>query len=346
MPMSKEAPTLKDLAAKLGLSVSTVSLGLRHCGTISRETRERIERAAKEMGFRPNLYAAALSTRSNPVHSHDLPLVILRRRLGKDSKILYPTAGFVASIQERCTELGYRTECFEVQDTKAPASQLALLFNRGFRGIFLPPEGAWARWEDYDWSPFAVIACGNEKNCPFHSVTDETFESSRFLLDEMIRRGYRNIGVALVAHAPSILGDDARMAAAQFVHSKESKRNKVYLASADALDEADFARFVIENKIDAVAAFHVGFYYALKNAGVAIPKEVGFASMHTGYDQWSRHISGLKVLELEKGRAAANRMDTMIRHHESGLPAKAEQITFRGEWFPGETLPFRNQPVQ
>ena len=54
--------TLKDLAASLGLSVSTVSRALHADKNIHPETRERVLAAAKEMGYRPNLAATSMKT--------------------------------------------------------------------------------------------------------------------------------------------------------------------------------------------------------------------------------------------------------------------------------------------
>src|SRR3954447_2436491 len=57
--------TLRQIAERLGVSVSTVSLVLndRDGGRVSPETAQRIRRAADEMGYLPNLSARGLKTR-------------------------------------------------------------------------------------------------------------------------------------------------------------------------------------------------------------------------------------------------------------------------------------------
>lgn len=52
--------TIKDLAARVSLSVSTVSRALSGDRNISEETRERVLRAAEEMGYAPNLAAKSI----------------------------------------------------------------------------------------------------------------------------------------------------------------------------------------------------------------------------------------------------------------------------------------------
>ena len=56
------AVTIKDVAAKCGLSISTVSKAFNNYADISAETREVVQRAAKEIGYFPNAIARTLKT--------------------------------------------------------------------------------------------------------------------------------------------------------------------------------------------------------------------------------------------------------------------------------------------
>ncbi len=58
--MRKKRVSITDLARELNLSPSTVSRALRHEHRISTETRERVERLAKKMRYRPNALARSL----------------------------------------------------------------------------------------------------------------------------------------------------------------------------------------------------------------------------------------------------------------------------------------------
>jgi DNA-binding LacI/PurR family transcriptional regulator len=64
---------MSDVARRAGCDPSTVSLALRHDPRIAATTRERVVRAASELGYRTNpLIAAWVSARraSKPVHQH------------------------------------------------------------------------------------------------------------------------------------------------------------------------------------------------------------------------------------------------------------------------------------
>src|SRR5262245_20272970 len=58
---------LKDVAARAGVSPTTVSLVLNQAplaATISQATQERVRKAARELGYRPHFLAKSLRTRS------------------------------------------------------------------------------------------------------------------------------------------------------------------------------------------------------------------------------------------------------------------------------------------
>lgn len=58
---------IKDIAAKCGLSISTVSKALNSYSDISKETKQRVMKAAEECGYLPNSLARALKT--NKTHN-------------------------------------------------------------------------------------------------------------------------------------------------------------------------------------------------------------------------------------------------------------------------------------
>ncbi len=61
-PSRDKPPTLRSLAARLGLGVSTVSQALRDSPEIAAETRRRVKQAADQMGYVPNRAGVRLRT--------------------------------------------------------------------------------------------------------------------------------------------------------------------------------------------------------------------------------------------------------------------------------------------
>lgn len=61
-PARARAVTIKDIAARTGVAVSTVSRALSNPGRVSTATRERIQAAARELNYVPNSHARALTS--------------------------------------------------------------------------------------------------------------------------------------------------------------------------------------------------------------------------------------------------------------------------------------------
>ena len=84
------AVTIKDLAAKCGLSISTISKAFNNYADISQETRERVMRAAREIGYYPNATARTLKTN----RSYNLGILF---RDGQQTGLTHP---FFAAVLE------------------------------------------------------------------------------------------------------------------------------------------------------------------------------------------------------------------------------------------------------
>ena len=59
--------TIKDIAQRLGVAPSTVSMALKDSPEIGRETKEEIRRTAREMNYVPNPFGRALQSRRSPL---------------------------------------------------------------------------------------------------------------------------------------------------------------------------------------------------------------------------------------------------------------------------------------
>ena len=59
--MSLKRVTLRDLAKKLGVSHTTVSLALREHHSITPARRQEVKRLAEKLGYRPDPFLSALS---------------------------------------------------------------------------------------------------------------------------------------------------------------------------------------------------------------------------------------------------------------------------------------------
>lgn len=135
---------MRDIANKAGCHYSTVSLALRNHPRIAAETRERVQRAAAELGYRPDPMLAALNAYR------------VMKQPPRQSGVLawltnYPTRDFWRDVsceciyhqgaQRRAEARGYRLEHLAVD-------LLADMIHRNEKGVLVLPQqllidGSW-----------------------------------------------------------------------------------------------------------------------------------------------------------------------------------------------------------
>jgi LacI family transcriptional regulator len=332
--------TLKNLSIKLGLSVPTVSLALRNAGNISPETCARVQAMARKLGYKPNVYAAALSTGQARQDAQQMPLAILRHRM---DDVLHLEESRMHALKAAVTQLGYRLETCVIESPLTMNQELRRLYHRGIQGLFTGSFGREFEGQVIDWSPFSVVQCGRYAHpSQFHSVRSEAFESARFLFKEAIARGYRRIGAVFLEQGVSLIDDDARRGGF-YCGQTHVDLGSITAAtlSVSASDPTTLTRWLRREKLDAIMGTNADIYHHLLAAGVRLPEDIGFAAFYCPGDLAGERMSGMRERNSELGAAAAKMMDTLIRHHERGVPIVPRTIVIGDEWVEGETLPFR-----
>src|SRR5437773_454912 len=120
---------LKDIAARAGVSVMTVSKVLRDAPDISAATKTRIRLLAHEMGYMPDSLAQGLRTRS----THLFGLVI--------SSLANPAYLRIAmAIEERSAALGFDVIlAHSLNDPVREEQAIRRLLSRRVEGLFVAP---------------------------------------------------------------------------------------------------------------------------------------------------------------------------------------------------------------
>ncbi|MEV0617389.1 LacI family DNA-binding transcriptional regulator [Nonomuraea sp. NPDC050404] len=95
--------TIKDVAARAGVSPAAVTLALHDRPGVSAATRQRILKAAQDLGWRPNLAAAALSGRA--VHTVGLAIARPARLLGLEPFYMEFISGVESVLSRRSCSL-------------------------------------------------------------------------------------------------------------------------------------------------------------------------------------------------------------------------------------------------
>ena len=184
----KSAVGIRDIAEAAGVSISTVSkiLNNRTDGVrISAETRQRVTKIAKHLGYQPNPFASALrSNRTGIIGAVNLnPGGWFMGRMGLEAQLAAQKRGvelFVGAVHSRAANV---------------EAQLTILQGQLFDGFLLlgdmpSYQAATHNWKHLD-KPFVSVAAGAEIQPPMVH-TDEAC-GMKLILDYLIGLGHRRI---------------------------------------------------------------------------------------------------------------------------------------------------------
>lgn len=164
-------PTLKTIADLTGLSLSTVSLSLRDGANLKQSTRDRVARAARQLGYVPNRAGVRLRTgRTN----------VLALALAADANSLDFTRSLIQGIGSALRGTAYHLNVIPEFDPDDPlASVRYILDNRAADGVILTHTSARdARVQLLLDSEFPFVSHGRTEfysQHPYHDFPGEKF---------------------------------------------------------------------------------------------------------------------------------------------------------------------------
>lgn len=337
-------PRLQDIADQAGLSKATVSLALRNHPSIPPPTRERVQKLAEQMGYRPNPLVSALMTyqrSTQPSRPTGLTLaIVIDFPRGAATWRRYLSEDLLRNAGARARQLGYEVEEFWRPDLKLTGERLSsVLFARGIPGVIIAPLPAARGHLRMDWPKFAAVAIGHSLLRPaLHRVTTNRFAAMRLAIRQLRRMGYARFGLAMQ------LNQDARVDhqwGAAFTWEQEqlkaSERTKVLLAEEPEWNEQRFAKWFKANKPEVILGYDPQVIGWLKNLGKNVPDDVGFAHLWTP-DNSGDKFAGIYHNPPAIGAAAVDFVVGMIQRNERGIPEAPQTLTLEARWQDGVTV--------
>ena len=333
--------TLKDIAVRAGVSVATVSLALSGRGLVARGTAERLRALAEEMGYRPNPLLASLAGRRfrSPGVVGGIPLAIFNFPSMLDGSEGRPD--YHRYLVEEARKMGYAPKVYNLTNKSDSKALFRELYHRMAQGLIITgsvDENTFGR--TFDWSHFSTVQCARFHSLhPFHTVRPNIFQAVKLAFTQLCARGYERIGFAVGQHAEPMEDDEVRHGAAIAMEGSylpRKHRTPVYTGGLD--DKDSFLRWFDRWKPDAVVGFTVGHYWFLKNHGVRIPKDTGFAALHLTTENDLKLFSGLCQNMAGIARQSVLLLDQMIRHRERGFTDEPLNLLVPSTWNEGRTL--------
>jgi DNA-binding LacI/PurR family transcriptional regulator len=269
------AVTLKDVAARAGVSRAAVSRAYTPGASVSARTRAKVELAAQELGYSPNLLARGLMTRqtgliglvsnnfANPVFLQIFDLV-------------------TRALQDK----GLRPLLVNLSDETDPARSVQLLRSYSVDGVIVAsshlPDGFAAAFRAAGLP--VVHAFGPADPTPqVHIVGIDNVAAGRMAAETLMARGYRHIGFLGGPSTATTTKDRLQgfLAAAEGRVGVQTSNATAYSFAAG---RAEMARLAAGPLAEAYFCgddvLSIGALSALQDAGIAVPSQIGLIGLN------------------------------------------------------------------
>jgi len=334
-------PSLRDIAAQLGLSHTTVSLALRDDSRIPSATARRVREAARKLGYQAdatvaNLMARLRTMRTKPVQTTLGFVSAWPTRLGwRDWPNL---VRFRLGFERRARELGYAVDDFWLTEPGMTSRRLSqILRARGIRGVILQSLPVAGGTVELDWKHFAAVAKGlTISHPPLHRVVSSHYEDMQLVLRELTRRRYRRIGLVLSAEL-SVRVDRAWLAAYLLHQNETTAADRIpALITAGVNDDKAFEKWFGKHRPEVILFSDQPIPRWVKTLQLRVPGDVGLVHL-----DWSQEMAPLAGLDSDPetiGEAAASLLVGQLQANEFGVPRHEKIVAVRGHWVPGSSV--------
>jgi LacI family transcriptional regulator len=341
---------MKTIAAEAGVSVMTVSRSLRNQPVIPEATRSRIQKIARELGYRPNplistlmaqLYGSRTDAQSpvicfvtaypDPEHWKELP---------------YNVAVF-RGAQRRAEELGFTLEhfCLTEPGMTYPRAN-RILKSRGVIGILLPPLPVPHPEEiPLNWDLFAAATIGYHLTNPeLHRAMVDHVALMRLLCRKLRELGYRRIGLALRPFDDDEVDNKwiSGFCADQFYSPAE---DRVPVMLEKDWTQENFTRWLLATKPDVVISILPEVIEWTRAAGLRIPEDIGAAQMDLSFIDKIPGLTGIDQRTELVGEMALDLVVEQIHHNQRGVPKVSKLIMVEGVWVQGGLVRPQDPPA-
>jgi len=336
----KRAPvSLGDLAKAAGISTVAAGYAMRNQPGVSKETRARVQRIARQLGYAPDARITSWMQKMREAKSKDLlPIAWLNSLPEKDAwnKIAY-LSPYLEGARARALELGYRIEEIWARQPGMTMQRISqILYQRGIGGVIVSQP---ARHIRLDWSRLAGVSIDGSLLAPgLHRVMSDHAFNLLLALKALKRLGYRRIGICLTDQIDSFSHHALRSTACYFqaTTTKAQQVPPLYYAGTPPMHKKQITEWFLKHRPDAVVGLDSRLVKWLSDTGARIPEEVGV--VHLAVDDDVSDWAGIYSDKREIGATAAEWVITLLQNHRFGLPRKALNMLVRGSWQPGRTL--------
>jgi DNA-binding LacI/PurR family transcriptional regulator len=339
--MAEKPPTVRSLAASLGLSRATVSNALRGHPGVARTTRARVQKMAEKMGYTRNLLAARVMSQLRKRGDQKLLGTIGVLDLHEPDRP--PQAGSFhdalrAGIRKRSVENGFAVSFWSIgPHGDVTCSRLNRILKwRGISGVVLLPAWHDPDFSGLDWTGLTGVYLDYAIHLPpLHTVCTDHYRTVHSAMEKARERGYRRPGFVIQQNANERIHGRYLAAYLGYLHNHPEMEGLDPLVTSEITPER-FTGWFRKERPDVVLTHWLKGYETLTSLGVNIPGDCGFLclNLHAA----PPNVSGF---QLQPERIAECGTDLLLSHlllNERGPPLQPTIAMVPSVWSEGATV--------
>lgn len=316
--------TIRDIAKKAKVSVSTVSRVLNNKPDVKAETKEKIDKAIKELGFSPSNFARGLVLKKSNIIGFIVP------------DIANPSFPELArGIVTQARSLGYSVMFFDTNhDNHVEKEAISLMRSKQVDGIILSfDEANRDELEKLKKEQFPSVQIYRKSSQPtISTIALDNIAAGKTATNYLLKKGHRRIGLITTGNETQSgyerqKGYCKSLEEAGIPFEKELVRTGKN--NADAGKVCMEALLSLQDPPTAVFACHdlmaVGSYEAIYERGLSIPEDISIIG-HDNIDI-SRYIRPkLTTIDTHKSGLGRASVDLLMEEIEADEPLNKEIV--------------------
>lgn len=334
---------MQDVADAMGVHRTTVSLALRSHPSIPPTTRERIRRAAEEMGYRPNPLVAALMSqqRRGKTPSGITTMALITADTAREHwRDILAYREMFAGAKAHADRFGFRLEEFSLTQGDMTGRRIReILTARGIQALLIPPLPGFEDEFPFSLDDFCVMGIGQHRLEPQIDVVDnDHHEAVRLILRKCRERGYRRPGLIVSSSMQRRTGYRwvAAFVLEHWLHSFEGEARILMTERSGQLWPNNFDHWMKEGQPDVLIANFGNDIQGWKQHP-RLQDKIGLVSL--GIREPSGELSGIDQNHTRTGGLAVELLIGKLQRNETGLNVRRELHLVQGVWHEGTSLP-------
>src|SRR4051794_31893148 len=271
--------TIKDVARRAGVAISTVSAVLNRSAPVSEQVIGKVDQAVAAVGYVP--HGAARSLRSG--NSRLIGLVV--------PNIANPHFAAVArEVENICLAAGYMSVVYSTgQDSERESQVLKMLRVERIAGLIIIPTRSdaahGARLVDQIKVPTVLLDMFVE-GLPYDVIKTDNVEAGRLAADHLLSLGHKRIGI--IVGIPGLATSDDRLAGYIKAHAEHGVPLKSGLQAIGNFDQQEAHDRAIEmlkrpNRPTAMMTINnmmtLGLLFAVRELKIKVPEELSIVGI-------------------------------------------------------------------